>query len=185
MGGNDADQKNEIKREGHMHWRYGLIVMVCLMLPSWASAEFYRYTDKNGVIRFTDSFVDVPVDQRPKVERFAEPDDRLTPAQRAERDRLIKERAGKTTEQVKTEQQFKQADTLNLKKAELDRKTAALLKEQRAVEKEKETVSMSDYAQAKAYRAKVIEFNQRLAEHRKKLADFNAQADVFNKAAAR
>lgn len=165
--------------------RYALIVMACLMLPAAVSAEFYRYTDQNGVIRFTDNFVDIPLNQRPTAERFAEPDDRLTPAQLAERNRLIKEQAGKTAEQLKTELQAREAKALNLEKTELDRKTAEMLKEQQALEKEKETVSMSDYAQAKAYRERVIAFNQRMAEHRRALADFNARADAFNQAAAR
>jgi len=163
-----------------MRWHHILIFLLSIGLSQSVLAEFYQYTDENGVIRFTDSYVDVPLNQRKKVKRFEEPDDRLTSEQIAERERLRKEQADKAAAELKTEERLKLRKSLNQRKVTLDRETEQLAKEQKALEKEKETVSMSDFAQAKAYRDKVTNFNQRLVEHQQRQKDFNAQVETFN-----
>ena len=39
-----------------------------------ANAQIYRYTDEEGVVRFTDDLAQVPPDQRPKTEQYQEYD---------------------------------------------------------------------------------------------------------------
>ncbi len=50
-------------------------VAVFLFLSTPSLAEFYRYRDANGIIRFTDNLGEVPPDQRPEVDSYAEPKD--------------------------------------------------------------------------------------------------------------
>lgn len=163
-----------------MRWRDVLIAVICVGLSAPAFAEFYQYRDENGVLRYTDNYVDIPVQQRKKIKRFAEPDDNLTAEQIAEREQLRKEREMKAAAEVQAAQRLQLKKSLHQSKAELDKTRAQLMSERKALEKEKETVSMSDPQNAKAYQDKVIDFNRRLAQYRKRLKDFSEAAKAYN-----
>ena len=47
-----------------------LLAVVVICLPRVGNAEFYRYRDANGVLRFTDNLAEVPKDQRPGAQRY-------------------------------------------------------------------------------------------------------------------
>ena len=61
------------------------LCLAVLLLANPVLGEFYKYRDRNGVLRFTDNLADVPVDQRPDAQSYKEPDDYLTPYQKKER----------------------------------------------------------------------------------------------------
>lgn len=46
-----------------------LFLMLLLVYPALVGAETYKYTDKNGVVSFTDNLGNVPESQRPTVEK--------------------------------------------------------------------------------------------------------------------
>ncbi len=163
-----------------MRWRDVLIAIIWVGLSASAFAEFYQYTDGNGVLRFTDNYMDIPMQQRKIVKRFTDPDDFLTPEQIAARERIRKEREGKTSAQIRAAKRLQLRDSLNQSKAELDKTYAQLLTEKKALEKEKQTAPRPDYYRAKAYRDKVIDFNRRLAEYQQRLKIFNQEAKAFN-----
>ena len=48
-----------------------------------ANAQIYRYTDEEGVVRFTDDLAQVPPDQRPKTEQYEEYDTGSTQVEEA------------------------------------------------------------------------------------------------------
>ncbi len=52
--------------------RFLLVVILGLFTVAYASAEFYKYRDKNGVLHFTDNLGEVPADQRSKIKRYQE-----------------------------------------------------------------------------------------------------------------
>ena len=52
----------------------GALAMI-LCLPASSSAEFYKYRDANGNLRFTDNLAEVPPDQRPEVDRYKQVED--------------------------------------------------------------------------------------------------------------
>jgi hypothetical protein len=166
-----------------MRWKYFLIFLVCMGLATSVGAEFYRYTDENGVTRFTDSYVDVPVDQRPHVKRFAEPDDHLSPEEIAERERLKKERAKKTSKAVQSPGPPEQTGAIKQRKADLDKISAQLIREQKALENERKTIPRSDFKRNQAFNNKVIRFNKRLAEHERELKAFNDNLGVLKQKA--
>lgn len=58
-----------------------------LLLPYPSFAEFYKYRDETGAIRFTDDLTQVPPDQRPKVQNYAEPKDFATPDEKPRQNR--------------------------------------------------------------------------------------------------
>ena len=50
-----------------------LILMTLIsMISIPACAEFYKYRDANGVLRFTDNLMDVPEDQRENLKSYTE-----------------------------------------------------------------------------------------------------------------
>ncbi len=163
-----------------MRWRAVLIAIIWVGLSASAFAEFYQYTDGNGVLRFTDNYMDIPMQQRKTVKRFTDPDDFLTPEQIAAREQIRKEREGKTSAQIRAAKRLQLRDSLNQSKVQLDKTYVQLLVEQKALAKEKQMVSRSDYYRAKAYRDKVIDFNRRRAEYQQRLKIFNEEAEVFN-----
>ncbi|MBE9582728.1 MAG: DUF4124 domain-containing protein, partial [Proteobacteria bacterium] len=56
-----------------MKLRQCVIVLILTIFPALASAEFYKYVDKNGSVRFTDNLANVPADQRSQVDEYEDP----------------------------------------------------------------------------------------------------------------
>lgn len=166
-----------------MFWRYALIGLVVMGLAAPASAEFYRYTDENGVLRYTDTYMDIPVEQRRGVTPLIETEGNSVSEQAAEKE------PAENTPPAQNPAGSPAADlpelrkVLTQKKQELDRSYAQLSKERQVLEKEKETISRSDPAQAAAYRDKVIDFNRRLKAYQQQVETFTQQAEAFNKRA--
>ena len=53
-----------------LRWVLALVMATVLAAP--AAAEFYRYRDKNGTIRFTDNLAEVPPEQRADLKTYRE-----------------------------------------------------------------------------------------------------------------
>ena len=51
-------------------FRSWLIGLILIGLSGFASAEFYRYVDKEGKVHYTDNLANVPADQRRTVDQF-------------------------------------------------------------------------------------------------------------------
>jgi len=47
-------------------------VSVMLSFATAASAEFYKYIDKDGMVRYTNDYYQVPEDQRKRMEKYIE-----------------------------------------------------------------------------------------------------------------
>lgn len=63
----------------------GLVFLLCL--PVTVTAQVFRYTDENGVIHFTDNYIEIPENQRTKAESIMEPVEAQAPEEQAERER--------------------------------------------------------------------------------------------------
>lgn len=172
-----------------MHLRYALLTLICMLLSFPVSAEFYRYTDKNGVLCFTDNLADIPEDQRPDVHRYSEPDDYLTPEERdrkarqeAEDRQRAREASGASDKRKETEirepRNRSMVTRLNNIKAALDKECAELVKEKESLAKEKDTLTTP--AGVKAYQEKVTRLNERIASYDKRRKAFQEEADAFN-----
>lgn len=55
-----------------MKKRLCIIALIITTIPQFASAEFYRYVDKEGNVHFTDDLSNIPVKQRPSVDEYEE-----------------------------------------------------------------------------------------------------------------
>lgn len=185
-----------------MRWQHLLLIIAYMGFSASASAEFYRYTDENGVIYFTDNYIEIPAKYQSGVKILSGSSNTPAPESQAGGDRpedagadqsAVEKQAASDGRPEDTDadkavlesrspaQTSDQAEALNRTKAKLDQLGADLQKEKAVLEKV--TVSTTDMAQAKAHRNKVIKFNQRLAEYRKQMADFNKKVEAYNKAA--
>ena len=82
--------------------------VACAVLFSQnAAAEYYRVVQKDGTIRYTDNFGDVPPDQRQAVQEYDEPEDYIDEAEieaRKQKEREARIKAIKGAETAKKQE---------------------------------------------------------------------------------
>ena len=147
-----------------------LIVAICLFagvvfgLGMFAQAEFYKYKDENGAIRFTDDLSEVPEDQRPKLRVYDEPADfGIEPEKPAEK------------ENAEPEDKKGKPDRMTIYK-QLREEEAKLMEELEELNKEKANFGEPG---SESYNKKVDQFNKKVEEYEKKRAAHNKKADEF------
>ena len=130
----------------------GLIVV---FFPYTASAEFYKYKDKNGHLIFTDDVSRVPVNQRDEVTIFhsIQPKDLQTDETG---DRPFQENLS--------------TDKVSVQKEELERESFQLQQARKALKEEKEKVTT--ITEQEAYNEKVSLLNQQIERFSQKLERF-------------
>lgn len=182
-----------------MQLRFLGLGLILMMMPALVSAELYRYTDERGVIHFTGNYIEIPENQRPKVEiinRLDEttppvvntetdrPEETRTSAEGIEVDRPSGEAGIQGTEAVAegalSQPQF---EALIKAKADLDKIYDALATEKETLEKEQQTLKTVE--SIRAYQNKVNLFNQRLADYERQRQAFQTRADAYNQTVAR
>jgi hypothetical protein len=163
--------------------RFFLLIAVSLWLASPCTAEFYRYKDENGVIRFTDNLADVPEDQRPEAKGYTEPDDNLTPEEKAEKKQATVEaeqkKAVETEKKKETEAESVERESLTQRKTALEQEYADLMKERETVMAGKEKLETPE--EKKAYYENIDRFNNKLSDFEKRHTQLQKDVEVFNK----
>ncbi len=154
--------------------------------PFQADAEFYRYTDENGVLRFTDNLQEVPADQRPELKKYKEAEDDMTPAQRAAK----RQREAEQTRKAQIErQQRKKVDSVEdiridspedfeRVKTDLDDEYESLMRKKAALEEER--TSLKTPEDVSAYQARVRQLNEEIRRFEDRRSRFIKKADQFN-----
>jgi hypothetical protein len=129
--------------------------LIVVFSPYTASAEFYKYKDKNGHLIFTDDVSRVPVNQRDEVTIFnsIQPKD-LPPDETG--DRPLQENLS--------------TNNVSVQKEELERESFQLQQARKALEEEKEKVTT--IAEQQAYNEKVTLLNQQIERFSQKLDSF-------------
>jgi len=182
-----------------MRLRFILIGLVIFLLPALVSAEMYRYTDQRGVIHFTDNYIEIPQNQRSKIEIINSPDETTPPVVKMETDRTEETRPSAESvesdrpnaqsspqgleavaEGTQSQQQF---ESLIKTKADLDKTYDALAAEKESLEKEQKALKTVE--SIRAFQNKVNLFNQRLADYERQRQGFQTKADAYNKAVAK
>ena len=164
-----------------MIFKWGLTLIVVLSLTTPAAAEFYKYRDKNGAIRFTDNLAEVPADQREKLKIYegsARAADRALPAasgQVAAQNGTASETAPEPAEKAAGEALI----------ADLHRRQQALMEEYDALQKEREELTAApgkrvSQAEQKKYNQQVDALNARLADYQKRRAAFEEEVAAHN-----
>lgn len=146
-----------------------LIFIILILLPICVSAEFYQYTDENGVQRFTDNLADVPINQREKVQPYTE-------AQTLEADDV-------QTGDLSSPPGTSLAEELQKTKTELDKEYAELTKERNALESKMAFFSTAKNFKEEEYQAfkeRVARFNERRADYEKRVNQLKSNVEAFH-----
>jgi len=106
-----------------------ILFCICFVFPLSASAEFYRYKDANGVLRFTDNLAEVPDDQKPKV--YEESLNKKAP----EQERTVPESPENADDAVK--KMLRERKALKLAAGEIESKRIGLEQQRSQVDSEK------------------------------------------------
>jgi hypothetical protein len=172
----------------------GAVVVVALLLFSYtsATAEYYKYRDAEGHIRYTDNWADVPEDQRPATETFEGVSDNAPSQTPAIDDNSS---AGNNVEENDDSEKDDQAvpvvdeetiKELNQRKKELDKEFSDLMEEKYNLLKEKEKLANSlagrDTAAVAEYDKKVEALNRKIADYQKRRDAFQEEAEAVKKA---
>ena len=149
-------------------------LIICLCAP--VAADFYKYTDKGGTVRFTDDLSKVPEDQRPDATIYDE--SVSTPSQPIPEKKV-------DNKQRSVEQETKTNNSLETQSRKIKEKLDALEKEYQALMEEKKGLE----AEAKDAKTinETVEINQKISNLNKKLSQYSErrkavsdEIDAFN-----
>lgn len=165
-----------------------LVLLVSLAIAAPASAQFYKYLDGKGQIRFTDDINQVPETQRRHVRSYAAT---LSDATEASASRVVAEPdktgndavrpgAAEAAEAASVEQEPLDSARARLEemKKQTDSDYQALAAEKESLSKEKETPKNWD--QAADYNQRVKAFNQKAAAYETRSKELRKQVEAYN-----
>ena len=161
------------------------IFIIIVFLSAPASAQFYKYIDEDGNIRFTDDINQVPENQRATVKSYEE----------AVSDTDVATEADQSNGEVSTNAQQKAAaagaavdidlgdldaayNQLKALRQEIDKEYKDLVVEKETLAKGKAEAKTRE--QVLEYNAKVKQFNERAKVHQQKSKKYEAQVDAYN-----
>lgn len=166
-------------------WSSILLVLLFSFIGNDASAEFYKYRDANGVLRFTDNLAEVPPEQRPKVESYRQVEDFQQPSEPEpestdSRDESEEISRGRTEGEGKPSsgEVADKYKALNERKAELDAEYQELVAAQEALAEERKTADTPQEQQA--VNEKVMALNERISAFEQKRSAFEEEVQAFN-----
>lgn len=155
-----------------------LTIIMVLAAPTLLRAEYYRYIDKTGAVRYTDNLLAVPEAQRPIVKKYIgrnEISEDAIPVIASPEDGVEKDGVEKKTEQINPDDSKQlEFEYLSQKKAALDKEYDAIIKEKNAMTQDKEKVDIKDYNE------EVRQFNERITAYEERRKAFQKEADAFN-----
>jgi uncharacterized coiled-coil protein SlyX len=146
-----------------------LILPLILCLCGPASADFYKYTDKDGIERFTDDISKVPEDQRPDITSYEESKTAPKPVPAPEK--TLVTTGGNTPSSAEQKEILRKNDALN-------KEYEALMEEGRRLEEERTKATQKK--EIEAYNRKVAEHNRKTEQWEQKRKAFNKELDAYN-----
>lgn len=149
-------------------------LIICLSGP--VSADFYKYTDQDGNIRFTDDLSKVPKDQRTNVTSYEESESAqptAVPVDKKETGQQPIEKKPETDND--TDAQSKQIQS---RKDELDKEYHALMREKARLEAEAENPKSAE--EIVQFNRKVSDLNKNISQYDQKRKALHADIEAYN-----
>lgn len=165
-----------------MNFGRWLISLSLLLFSMSASAEYYRYIDKDGNVHYTDDLTNVPENQRTDINEYTgfqgDPYDQQKDEQKAEKPPSLIEK-----EQVKNKPD--KNDFSEIKKR-LDQEKEKLAEEYRALMEEKKEIAKNknkyrSKSRAKKYNKVILGFNDKIEDYERRKKLFNEEVEKYNK----
>ena len=150
-----------------------MTVILVIAASTSLRAEYYRYTDKTGVARYTDNLLDVPEAQRSNVKKYIGKNtlsEDAIPVIASPEDGT-KKKSEQTNPDNSKQLEF---EFLNQQKAALDKEFDAIVKEKNALTQNKEKMDIKDYNE------EIRQFNERITAYEERRKAFQKAADAFN-----
>jgi Domain of unknown function (DUF4124) len=166
------------------------IVIIFLFLAGPVTAQFYRYIDKNGDLRFTDDLSKVPVEQRANIRKYNEPETEPASSSK-EAVRAIEKSLSTSTEPSANHPQSAAAaaanETVSLEelrariekmKGQLEAEYLRLAKEKDALVKSRASIKAREGLDG--YNKSVDAFNQRAENYDKMSSQLTKLVEEYN-----
>jgi vacuolar-type H+-ATPase subunit I/STV1 len=161
-----------------------IFVLISFILFSVnASAEFYKYTDEDGNVRFTDDINQVPEEQRSKIRSYVESQSEEVPEQettqespeKSEQQANVPDSSENEAAEGSLEELKSRIDAI---KEEVEQAYAALLKEKEQLSEDKKKVKTRE--QVENYNKRIESYNIRGQDFIKKQKERDALIDDYN-----
>ncbi len=164
-----------------------IVVLAIVVVPALSSAEFYKYVDENGKVRFTDNLANVPDGQRPQVKEYEEASHEMTPKEKAEEQQEpISKKTKQEPEDVTNEKDgLTEKDAKDLEGVELEKRGEKLQQEYEALMEERQgldkaaKVRLTPTAREKLAK-KIADFNLRIKNYEEKRQAYNKTVAAYN-----
>ena len=158
--------------------------MIVLLFSVPVSAEFYKYTGKDGRVYYTDDFSKVPKEQRSAVKGYVGyekndvgvPEIKNEPGVQSESKEAVEEKPDK--EQVQTGNFEVDKTRLDKKQQEMDKEFKELTKEKNELDLLK--VKVKTRPETLDYNTRTQALNEKIKNYSEKRKTFEAEAEAYN-----
>jgi len=159
----------------------GLILMLAVLAALPANAEFYKYVDENGNVRFTDDITVVPREQREKLREYQdyiEESEEISETPDTEPAEPPAEAAESEPARVTSGALTEQGKRLEKEKVALDTEYSALMEARRMLEERRGEFRTK--SALKEYETQILELNGRNAAYEAKREAYDQEVLEYN-----
>lgn len=145
-----------------------IILAVLSLIPIPVCAEYYRYKDTNGIVRFTDNLLNVPEDQRENIQTYkgaAAPEPKSDISDVSTGERELKD-LNRRIEELNSER-----ESLEQIYKDLDAERKSLVES---------SPSPQETEAYEAHRKRIEAFNEKIKSYEEQRKIFQAKVDAFN-----
>jgi hypothetical protein len=164
-----------------MNFGRWLISLLLLLFSMSASAEYYRYTDKDGNVHYTDDLTNVPENQRTDINEYTgfqgDPYDQQKDDKKVEDQQPL---SGKEdVENIPDMNEFSEIKRhLDEEKEKLEAEYSALMAEKKEIAENKNKYRSK--SRAKKYNQIILKFNEKIEDYERRKKLFNEDVEKYN-----